>query len=164
MGKREFEIIGVIKDFHFNPVNQPITPLAIRNEAFASYCLTSLKTANFKSLNSVIHDIKATVSELSPSFPVEVSFLDQAIENMYQSELQFRHTFSLFAGCAIVICCLGILAMSLFTCQRRIKEIGIRKINGASVNGSHGSCSIKILLNGCNCLHHCHSCCLVCHA
>jgi putative ABC transport system permease protein len=132
-GRRDFEIIGVVKDFHFNPFNQPITPLAIRNEAFASYCLTSLKTVNFKSLNSVIHDIKATVSELSPSFPVEVSFFDQAIENMYQSELQFRHIFSLFAGSAIVICCLGILAMSLFTCQRRIKEIGIRKINGARV-------------------------------
>ena len=52
---------------------------------------------------------------------------------MYQSELEFRRTFSLFAGCAIVICCLGILAMSLFTCQRRIKEIGIRKVNGAKV-------------------------------
>ncbi len=140
-GKRDFEIIGVIKDFHFNPVNQPITPLAIRNEPFASYCLTSLKTVNFKSLNSVINDIKATVSELSPSFPVEVSFLDQAVENMYQSELQFRHTFSLFAVSAIVICCLGILAMSLFTCQRRIKEIGIRKINGASVM------EIMIMLN-----------------
>jgi len=70
---------------------------------------------------------------LSPSFPVEITFLDLAIENMYQSELQFRRTFSLFAGCAIVICCLGILAMSLFACQRRIKEIGIRKVNGARI-------------------------------
>jgi putative ABC transport system permease protein len=48
--------------------------------------------------------------------------------------LQFRRTFSLFAGCAIVICCLGILAMSLFACQRRIKEIGIRKVNGAKIS------------------------------
>jgi len=52
---------------------------------------------------------------------------------MYQSELRFQRTFSLFAGCAIVICCLGILAMSLGSCQRRVKEIGIRKINGAKV-------------------------------
>jgi putative ABC transport system permease protein len=132
-GKREFEIVGVVKDFHFNPVNQPITPLAIRNESFASYCLVKLKTINFKSLNSVIQNIKTTVSELSPSFPVEVSFLDQAVENMYQSELRFQRTFSLFASCTIVICCLGILAMSLFSCQRRVKEIGIRKINGANV-------------------------------
>ena len=135
------EIIGVVKDFHFNPVNQPITPLAIRNESFASFCLANLKPANFRSLKSVIQDIKTTVSELSPSFPVEVSFFDQAVENMYQSELQFRHTFSLFAGCAIIICSLGILAMSLFASQRRIKEIGIRKVNGA------GTLKIIVMLN-----------------
>jgi putative ABC transport system permease protein len=52
---------------------------------------------------------------------------------MYQSELRFRRTFSLFAGCAIVICSLGILAMSIFASQRRIKEIGIRKVNGARI-------------------------------
>jgi putative ABC transport system permease protein len=52
---------------------------------------------------------------------------------MYKSELEFQRTFSLFAGCAIVIGCMGILAMSLFMCQRRIKEIGIRKVNGATI-------------------------------
>jgi putative ABC transport system permease protein len=85
-------------------------------------------------LDRFIQEIKAETNKLSPSFPVEISFLDQAVENLYQSEIQFRRTFSLFAGCAIVICCLGILAMSLFACQRRIKEIGIRKVNGAKVS------------------------------
>jgi len=60
---------------------------------------------------------------------------------MYQPELRFQRTFSLFAGCAIVICCLGILAMSLFSCQRRVKEIGIRKINGANIT------EVLIMLN-----------------
>jgi len=133
MGKRTFENIGVIKDLHFKHVSKPIVPLAIRNESSASHCLVKLRTASLKSLSSVIQDIKAVGSELSPSFPVEVSFFDQAVGNMYQSELRFQRTFSLFAGCAIIICCLGILAMSLFSCQRRVKEIGIRKINGASV-------------------------------
>ena len=141
MGKRTFEIIGVVKDFHFKPVGQPIVPLAIRNESSASHCLVKLRTASLKSLSSVIQDIKAVVSELSPSFPVEVSFFDQVVGNMYQSELRFQRTFSLFAGCAIIICCLGILAMSLFSCQRRVKEIGIRKINGASVT------EVMIMLN-----------------
>jgi putative ABC transport system permease protein len=128
-----YEIIGVIKDFHFKPVNQPIIPLAIRNDPNASYCHINIQTNDFKSLSATVNNIKKTATELSPSFPVEITFFDQAIENMYQSELQFRRTFSLFAGCAIVICCLGILAMSLFACQRRIKEIGIRKVNGARV-------------------------------
>jgi putative ABC transport system permease protein len=134
MNNREYEIIGVVKDFHFRAVNKSITPLAIRNEPYASYCLLNLQTASFKSLNSLLREIKASASEFSPSFPVEVNFLDQAIENMYQKELEFRHTFSLFAVCAIVICCLGILAMSLFASQRRIKEIGIRKVNGARIS------------------------------
>jgi len=131
MGKRSFEIIGVIKDFHFQPVNQQIVPLVIRNESNASHCLVSLQTINFNSLNSIVLDIKEVASQLSPSFPVEVTFFDQAIGNMYQSELRFQRTFSLLALCAIVICCLGIFTMSLFSCQRRTKEIGIRKINGA---------------------------------
>jgi putative ABC transport system permease protein len=126
-----YEIVGVVKDFHYKPVNSPILPLAIRNEPYASWCLVSLKTGDYNLLHRFIQEIKTASTNLSPSFPVEISFLDQAIENLYQSELNFRRTFSLFALCAIVICCLGILAMSLFACQRRIKEIGVRKVNGA---------------------------------
>jgi putative ABC transport system permease protein len=133
MGNRTYEIIGVVKDSHFKPVSQPINPMVIRNEPYASHCLVNLQTVSLNSLSDVIRNIKSTTSELSPSFPVEISFFELAVENMYTSELRFRRTFSLFAGCAIVICCLGILAMSLFACQKRIKEIGIRKINGAKV-------------------------------
>jgi putative ABC transport system permease protein len=128
------EIIGVVKDFHYKPVTVPIGSLIIQNEPWSSYCLVSTNTKDFKSLDRFIQEIKTETSKLSPSFPVEISFLDQAVENLYQSEIQFRRTFSLFAGCAIVICCLGILAMSLFACQWRIKEIGIRKVNGAKVS------------------------------
>jgi putative ABC transport system permease protein len=141
MNKSDYEIIGVIKDFHFKSVNKPITPLVIRNEPFASYCLVNLQSASSKSIKSVINDIKGYATELSPSFPVEINFLDQAVIDMYQPELLFRHAFSLFAGCAIIICCLGILAISLFASQRRIKEIGIRKVNGARIT------EILIMLN-----------------
>ncbi len=128
------EIIGVVKDFHYKAVNQPIIALVIQNEPDASYCLVKLQTNDFTSLHKTIQDIKKATTGLSPSFPVEITFFDQAIENMYQSELQFRRIFSLFAGSAIVICCMGIFAMSLFACQRRIKEIGIRKVNGARIS------------------------------
>jgi len=127
------EIIGVIKDFHYKPVNQLIGSLTIRNDTRASYCLVNIQTTDYKSLYKTVEKIKKTVSELSPSFPVEMSFFDLAIQSMYQSELRFRRTFSLFAVCAIVICCLGILAISIFACQRRVKEIGIRKVNGAKI-------------------------------
>ena len=137
-----FEIIGVVKDFHYESVNKPIASLAIRNDSYYSYyCLVNLHTINFSSLYTTIQEIKISTSELSPAFPVEVSFFDQAIENLYHSELQFRRTFSLFAVCAIFICCLGILAMSLSVCQRRIKEIGIRKVNGAKTK------EVMVMLN-----------------
>jgi len=128
------EVIGVVKDFHYKPVNLPIAALIIQNEPNASYCLVNLHTINFKALHQSIQEIRAETAGLSPSFPVEITFLDQAIENMYQSELQFRRTFSLFAGCAIVISCLGILASSRSAGQSRRKEIGIRKVNGARIS------------------------------
>jgi len=128
------EIVGVVKDFHYKSVNEPIGSLLIQNQSYASYCLVSMNTKDFLTLHKTIQEIKAATNDQSPSFPVEISFLDQAIENLYQSEMQFRRTFSLFASSAIVICCMGILAMSLFACQRRIKEIGIRKVNGARIS------------------------------
>jgi putative ABC transport system permease protein len=128
------EIIGVVKDFHYKPVNLPVAPLAIRNETNASYCMVNIQTNQFKSIKETIANIRKTASELSPSFPVEVTFLDQAVQNMYQAEIRFRRTFSLLAGSAVFICCLGILAMSIFACQRRVKEIGIRKVNGARIS------------------------------
>jgi putative ABC transport system permease protein len=128
------EIIGVVKDFHYKPVNLPIAPLAIRNETNASYCMVNIQEEQFKSLKETIDNIRKTASELSPSFPVEVTFLDQAVQNMYQAEVRYRRTLSLLAGSAIIICCLGILAMSIFACQRRVKEIGIRKVNGARIS------------------------------
>jgi putative ABC transport system permease protein len=125
------EIIGVVKDFHYKSFNQPIGSLIIQNAEKAPYCLISLSTNDFQSLHQLLGDIRKTFKNLSPSFPVEISFFDKAVEDLYKSELQFRQAFSLFAGCAVIISCMGILALSLFACQRRVKEIGIRKVNGA---------------------------------
>jgi putative ABC transport system permease protein len=129
----EYEIIGMVKDFHFESFNTPIAPLAILSGQYYSYCLVNLSAGDFNTLKRLLDEIKSIASELSPAFPVEITFFDQAVENMYRSELQFRRTFSIFSGCAILISCLGILALSLFTCQRRVKEIGIRKVNGAKI-------------------------------
>ncbi len=130
----ECEIVGVVKDFHYKSVNEPIAPLIIQNRADASFCMVKLGSSGFNNLHHNIQTIKAEVNEFSPSFPVEISFFDQAVENMYQSELQFRKIFTLFAGSAIIICCMGIFAMSLFASQKRTKEIGIRKVNGAKIS------------------------------
>ncbi len=130
----DYEIVGVVKDFHFKSVNEPIAPLVIRNDDIqSSVALVRLKTENFKALKITYENIRGLTAELSPSFPVNVTFFDQAVEAMYQSEIKFRRAFTMFSICAIVISCMGILAMSLFATRQRIKEIGIRKVNGAKV-------------------------------
>ena len=134
MGNRIYEINGVVKDFHYRPINQSIASLVISNDTYYLYCLVNIETERSGPMYSITEKIRTIASELPPSFPVEVNYLDEAIQNMYISELRFRRTFSLLAGCAIVICSLGILAISLFACQRRVKEIGIRKVNGAKIS------------------------------
>ena len=129
-----YEIVGVVKNFHFRPVNEPIMPLVIRNEKRAYVALARLKTGNFKALRSTFENITKTANELSPNFPADVTFFDKAIQQMYVSEVKFQKVFTLFSLCAIVISSLGILALSLFAAQQRIKEIGIRKVNGAKVS------------------------------
>jgi len=135
------EIIGVFKDFHHKPVNTEIVPLVIRNEGGSSYCAVHFTSKDFNDLKKSVEYIKKIAAEISPSFPVEVSFMDNAVQGMYQSELMFRRAFLLLAACALLICCLGILAMSISVCQKRVKEIGIRRVNGAKAS------EILIMLN-----------------
>ncbi len=141
MNLRNYVITGVIKDFHYKSVEKAIEPLAITNSDYNSYCLANIPASDFGTLYSTVNKVRNTAQKSSPDFPVEISFMDDAVNSMYQSEVRFRRLFSLFAISAIIICSLGILAMSIFTAQQRIKEIGIRKVNGARVS------EIMILLN-----------------
>lgn len=138
---KTLEAVGVIKDFHYKSKNHAIGPLVIKNTGSASYCLVEISSQQFAGLSTTVEEIKEISSKLSPDFPVEISFMDQAVERMYQSEIMFQRTFTFFAGCAIFLSCLGILALSLFAGQQRTKEIGIRKVNGAHVE------DILLLLN-----------------
>lgn len=127
------EVIGVIEDFHYESKGQAIGPLVIRNSGGAFYCLVQVSSNQFTDLRSTVEFIKEKTGTLSPDFPVEISFMDLAVEQLYQSEIQFKRIFTFFAICAIFISCMGILALSLFTSQQRTKEIGIRKVNGAHI-------------------------------
>jgi putative ABC transport system permease protein len=130
MGTRA-TVIGVVRDFHHKPMNSEISPLVIRNESQYSYCIVNLNTNDFETLHNTTEKIRKIASDNSPSFPVEVTFIDNAVQSMYTSELKFRRAFMLLAACALVISCLGILAMSISASQKRVKEMGIRRVNGA---------------------------------
>ena len=128
-----FEIIGIIEDFHFESVTREIGPLLINNSGNASVCLVNMQSPDFNVLRSNLERLREICHNLSPDFPVEIRFMDQAVENMYKSEIRFRRIFTLFSSSAIFISCLGILALSIFVCNIKTKEIGIRKTFGASV-------------------------------
>ena len=135
----EHEIIGVVKDFHLNAVNVSIVPLVLtndrpRNDFMSLYLLVNLHSSHSGDLIETLGKIKSVSEPISPDYPVEISFLDAAVGEMYKNEVRFRRVFSLFAGSSIFISCLGIFALSLFDSRRRVKEIGIRKVNGAKVS------------------------------
>jgi len=141
MGENKYEISGVVKDFNYKSVNSKIEPLVISYGDYMPYCLVQIDGKNFKSIHQTVENIKGLTAKMSPDFPVEISFLDNAVNKMYESEVRFRRIFSLFAISAIIICAMGILAMSIFAAQQRTKEIGVRKVNGATIS------EILLLLN-----------------
>jgi len=132
-GGEEFKIIGVVKNFHYEAVSRPIGPLVIRNSGNASICLVNLLGNDFNRLKENLGRLQDICKIHSPDFPVEIRFMDQAVERMYNNEIRFRRIFTLFSSSAIFISCLGILALSIFVCNVKTKEIGIRKTFGASI-------------------------------
>ncbi|MEM9674137.1 MAG: ABC transporter permease, partial [Bacteroidota bacterium] len=126
----EGEIIGVVKDYHFKSLKQEIEPLTIRLEPVV---------ARFFSLNISADDMPATIAtlrdqwqELAPQRPFNYFFLDEAFDQKYRAEERFGRLFLYFAGLAIFIACLGLLGLISYTIVQRTKEIGIRKVLGAT--------------------------------
>lgn len=128
---RSFEIVGVVEDFHFESLKQNITPLGF-------YLKRSRGSVAFrfeaKNTQDVITTIEKTWKNLAPGQPFQYSFLDEDFSRMYNNEQRLGKTFAVFAGLAIVIACLGLFALTAFTAEQRTKEIGIRKVLGASVS------------------------------
>ncbi|HSO88525.1 MAG TPA: FtsX-like permease family protein, partial [Draconibacterium sp.] len=133
-GTGDGEIIGVVEDFHFQSIQKPIAPVIIRIDDYARHCYVKIASPDFNSLHNSVTQIKDAVNKLSSGYHVNFGFMDASVADMYKSEIQFRKIFFLFSTIAIFICCLGIFGLSIFASQQRIKEIGIRKINGAKVS------------------------------
>jgi ABC-type antimicrobial peptide transport system permease subunit len=134
--EQEGQIIGVVKDFHQVSLHREILPQVFTiNPRFFSalkYIFVKIKSAN---IPDTIDHIKGVTEKMAPNYPFEYSFLDEGIEDLYQSEQRLGQIFGYFALLAIFISCLGILGLSAFTAEQRTKEIGIRKILGSSVSG-----------------------------
>ena len=131
MGEKS-EIIGIVKDFHFRSLHEKIGSLVFCQKFQLSTTL-NIKFQEGKSAEAV-SAIEAIWSRLFPNDPFEYTFVDEAIANLYQSDIRTSRMILIFSILAIVIAALGLFGLSTFAIERRTKEIGIRKVLGASVS------------------------------
>jgi putative ABC transport system permease protein len=126
---RERTIIGVVKDFNFKPVQETIGPMFLDRNTWGGYAI--VRTLPGQTENT-IKALEQICKEINPSYPFNYSFLDQDIANLYQAEQRLGSLFNIFAVLAIVISCLGLYGLSAYLAERRTRELGIRKVLGAS--------------------------------
>jgi len=128
---REGKIIGVMKDFHFKSLQEEIKPLSMRIEPNGC-SLISIKVSG-NNLPGTISAIESKWNTLIPARPFSYFFLDEYFNEQYKSEQRFGKLFLNFAILAIIISCLGLLGLASYSTMQRTREIGIRKVLGASV-------------------------------
>jgi putative ABC transport system permease protein len=130
---REGKIIGVAKDFHFRSLQEEIKPLSMRIEPGG--CNLVSVNVDGKNLSANIAAIENKWKTLVPNRPFSYFFLDEYFDRQYSSEMRFGNLFLYFAILAIFISCLGLLGLASFSTLQRTREVGIRKVMGASVTG-----------------------------
>lgn len=125
------KVVGIVKDFNYKSLHHEIEPLAIvylpRQGAIANIKLSG------NNIQNTLDDINEIWTELAPGYPFSYQFLDASFEKLYQDEDHLGKAISISSFIAIIIAVLGVLSLSLFLCESRLKEIAIRKINGAKV-------------------------------
>jgi hypothetical protein len=125
----ERTIIGVVKDFNFKPVQETIGPMFLNRNTWGGYAVVRTLAGETEKTIAALEQI---CKELNPNYAFEYSFVDQDIANLYKSEQRLGSLFNVFAMLAIVISCLGLYGLSAYLAERRTRELGIRKVLGAT--------------------------------
>ncbi|GAB3798982.1 ABC transporter permease [Spirosoma humi] len=128
--KGTYRVIGVVKDFHFRSLHERITPLVMVLGNTAGTVIVKVKT---KDLTGLLANLKKQWSQLAPEAPFTYSFLDERFNDTYRTEQKIGQILGLFAGLTIFVACLGLFGLATFMAEQRTKEIGVRKVLGASV-------------------------------
>ena len=125
-------IVGVAKDFNFNSLHYKIEPLFLFNERIAGFNRLSVKI-NGRQAGQALAFIQSTWKKIFPEYPFNYQFLDDHFKEIYRTDAQVSQMVAIMAGLAILISCLGLFGLASFSTEKRTKEIGIRKILGASL-------------------------------
>ncbi len=128
---KSHKVVGVVQDFHAFQPSSKILPTVIKiTGTGVDQVLVRLNTSN---LGKTIEYLKSTWAQFEPFLPFQINFMDDELANYYKGEKNLRILFTAFAFLTIFIACLGLIGLSSFTAEQRRKEIGIRKVLGASV-------------------------------
>lgn len=125
-------IIGVVDDFNFLSLKENMDALVISPSDDLRTVVIKLNTNDFP---AALKTIEAAFNKAAPLYPFEYTFLDQKFDTLYKTDIRQQRILGLFAGLAIFIACLGLYGLASFTATKRNKEIGIRKVLGASISG-----------------------------
>ncbi len=136
--KTTYRVIGVVKDFHFKSLHERIAPLVMVLGNNAGTVIVKVKT---KDISGLLASLKTNWNHLMANAPFTYSFLDERFNETYLAEQKIGRILGLFAGLTIFVACLGLFGLATFTAEQRTKEIGVRKVLGASVS------SIVVLLS-----------------
>ena len=134
------KIIGVVKDFHLSSIKKQIEPLVLFKRE-SMWLINFVVAFREGFTDEAIGDMRSLWEEMFPGYPFQYSYASTLYKEVYSSERLQAKLLSVFTFVAVLLCSMGLLGMSLLTTQRRIKEIGIRKVNGAAIY------NILLLLN-----------------
>ncbi len=130
---KKFEIIGIMKDFHYKSLRQPIGPLIFGwGDQWIGFANVRISPGD---IGGALENMEQEWKELSPQYPFNYSFMDENFDRMYRVDQKLAKIFRYFAGLAIFIAMLGLFGLAAFIAEKRTREIGIRKAMGASIAG-----------------------------
>ncbi len=142
MKTSELHIIGVVKNFNFSSLRDEVTPLALLLQKQSGSMAVRINSSN---ISAVVAQIKNKWQAMVPGQLFDYSFMDEEFNNLYASEQRTGQLFITFATLAILIGCLGLFGLVTYAAEQRTKEIGIRKVLGASVGNIAGMLSVDFL-------------------
>ncbi|NHA03093.1 FtsX-like permease family protein [Mucilaginibacter sp. HC2] len=135
---KQYHVVGIVKDFNFSSLRESIGPVVMTLGENTGALSVKVDTKN---LSALLSQIKDRWKELSPNVQINYSFMDQEFDASYRTEQRTGQIFIVFTSLAIVIACLGLFGLAAYAAEQRTKEIGIRKVLGASVSAIAGMLS-----------------------
>ena len=143
--KINFEIVGVVEDFHQTSFHQAISPLIFYMPDRSRNFTYAVASVDAKSYKSALSQIEKAWKEITPNTPFENQFLTESVKNQYEKDRRDGLIITISTLLAILISCLGLYGLSIYVAKRRMKEIGIRKVMGATVPGIIGMLSMDFI-------------------